>query len=117
MALIYRSEPFPTIWGWSFTSQKLIRETYEQNPKFIEQWLTSDYPAIQVRARKEHADISWGDETGISCTAYTATMVGCIYALSQGNGCAVAHHLHDPAHQRHSPQGVPTTCRRTTING
>ncbi len=31
-----------------------------------------DYPAIVVRSRKEHADIYWGDETGISCNAYTA---------------------------------------------
>jgi transposase len=34
--------------------------------------LTVDYPAIVVRARKELADIHWGDETGISCNAYTA---------------------------------------------
>lgn len=34
--------------------------------------MTIDYPAIRTRAQKEHADIYWGDETGISCNSYTA---------------------------------------------
>lgn len=57
---------------WDFTSQKPIKIAYEQNPDNIEQWLTTDYPAISLRARIEGADIFWGDETGISCNYYTA---------------------------------------------
>lgn len=40
--------------------------------KKIEQWLTTDYPAIVLRAHQEQADIYWGDETGISLGTYSA---------------------------------------------
>ena len=56
---------------WGFTPQKPVKRAYEQDPKKIAQWLETDYPAIEARARKEKAEIHLGDETGIQNTAYT----------------------------------------------
>jgi transposase len=50
---------------WGFTPQKPLRRAYEQNPKLVQQWLDEQYPAIAARAKKENAEISWGDETGL----------------------------------------------------
>ena len=50
---------------WGFTPQKPLRRAYEQNPKAVQRWLEEDYPAIVERAKKEEAEIQWGDETGI----------------------------------------------------
>ncbi|WP_226649599.1 IS630 family transposase, partial [Microbulbifer variabilis] len=38
---------------------------YEQNPKAVKKWLEEDYPNIKRRAKREDAEIYWGDETGI----------------------------------------------------
>ncbi|WP_459943304.1 IS630 family transposase, partial [Deferrisoma palaeochoriense] len=50
---------------WGFTPQKPLRRAYEQNPKAVEKWLHEEYPAIRARAKRENAEIHWGDETGI----------------------------------------------------
>ena len=50
---------------WGFTPQKPLRRAYEQNPKLVQKWLDEDYPAIAARAKKEDAEINWGDETGL----------------------------------------------------
>ncbi len=50
---------------WGFSPQKPIAKAYEQDPDAVEKWLKQDYPALQVKAKKEKADISWGDETGM----------------------------------------------------
>jgi len=50
---------------WGFTPQKPLRRAYEQNPKLVQQWLDEDYPAIAAKAKKEDAEINWGDETGL----------------------------------------------------
>lgn len=52
--------------AWHFTAQKPIRRATERDPAAIHDWLTHDYPAIVHRARKEHAEIHWADETGLS---------------------------------------------------
>ena len=31
----------------------------------IEDWLQNEYPKIKERAKKEQADIDWGDEMGV----------------------------------------------------
>jgi hypothetical protein len=31
----------------------------------IQKWLDEDFPAIAARAKKEDAEINWGDETGL----------------------------------------------------
>ena len=50
---------------WGFTPQKPLRRAYEQNPKLVQKWLDEDYPAIAAKAKKEDAEINWGDETGL----------------------------------------------------
>lgn len=50
---------------WGFTPQKPLRRAYEQNPKLVQQWHDEQYPAIAAKAKKEKADIHWGDETGL----------------------------------------------------
>ncbi|WP_459942059.1 IS630 family transposase [Deferrisoma palaeochoriense] len=50
---------------WGFTPQKPLRRAYEQNPKAVEKWLNEEYPAIRTRAKRENAEIHWGDETGL----------------------------------------------------
>jgi len=50
---------------WGFTPQKPVKRACEQNPKAVQRWLDDEYPAIKARAKKEKAEIYWGDETGI----------------------------------------------------
>jgi len=50
---------------WGFTPQKPLRKAYEQNPKAVKKWLDDQYPIISKRAKKEGAEIQWGDETGL----------------------------------------------------
>ena len=50
---------------WGFTPQKPIKRAKEQNSAAVEQWLKSEYPKIARTAKKEKAEIYWGDETGI----------------------------------------------------
>lgn len=51
---------------WGFTPQKPIKRAYEQQPERIKKWLDEEYPEIARRAKKEKAEILWGDETGLS---------------------------------------------------
>lgn len=57
---------------WGFTPQKPVKRAYEQNPKAVAQWQETVYPQIQARAKKERAEIHWGDETGIQNNDYRA---------------------------------------------
>lgn len=51
---------------WGFTAQRPLKRAYEQRPEAIRHWLTHAYPAIKARARREGAEIHWGDETSLS---------------------------------------------------
>ena len=55
---------------WGFTPQKPLRRAYKQNPKAVKTWLDKQYPAIAKRAKKEQAEIHWGDETGLCNDSY-----------------------------------------------
>lgn len=57
---------------WGFTPQKPAKRAYEQNPKAVQQWLETTYPAIAAKAKLEKAEIHWGDETGVQNDAYNA---------------------------------------------
>lgn len=57
---------------WGFTPQKPVKRAYEQDPKKVQVWLDKTYPTIAAKAKKEKAEIHWGDETGIQNTAYNA---------------------------------------------
>jgi transposase len=57
---------------WGFSAQKPIKRAYERNPQAVAQWLASSYPAIVEQAKKQDAEINWGDETGIEADDYVA---------------------------------------------
>lgn len=50
---------------WGFTPQKPIKKAYEQSPKAVQEWLDHTYPEIKKLAKKDDAEIYWGDETGV----------------------------------------------------
>ena len=50
---------------WGFTPQKPIRRAFEQNSQAVQRWLREQYPAIVKQAKREHAEIYWGDEMGL----------------------------------------------------
>jgi len=54
---------------WGFTPQKPVKRAYEQNSEMVKKWLETDYPLIVTQAKKEKAEIYWGDETGIQTGA------------------------------------------------
>ena len=51
--------------SWCFTPQKPIRRAYERNDERVRVWLNNEYPAIAAKAKRENAEIHWGDETGL----------------------------------------------------
>ncbi|HUU96809.1 MAG TPA: IS630 family transposase [Phycisphaerae bacterium] len=50
---------------WGFTPQKPVRRAYEKNPEAVRRWLAEQYPAIRARAKRDGAQIHWGDEMGL----------------------------------------------------
>ena len=54
---------------WGFTPQKPIKWAKEQSTPAVARWLLTDYPAIAARAKRENAEIHWGDETGLQTGA------------------------------------------------
>ena len=54
---------------WGFSPQKPLKRAYEQNAEAVKKWLDEEYPAIAKRAKKEKAEIHWGDETGLCNTS------------------------------------------------
>lgn len=50
---------------WGMTPQKPQKRAYEQRAPEVKAWLEEEYPAIQARAKREEAEIYWGDETGL----------------------------------------------------
>lgn len=57
---------------WGFTPQRPTKRAYEQNPEAVAKWHETTYPEIQAKAKREKAEIHWGDETGIQNDAYHA---------------------------------------------
>lgn len=51
---------------WGYTPQRPLKRAYEQRPKEIQEWLDARYPEIRARAKRENAEIHWGDETGVN---------------------------------------------------
>ena len=50
---------------WKFTPQKPLKRAYEQKPEAVKKWVEEEYPEILRKAKKEDAEIHWGDETGL----------------------------------------------------
>jgi transposase len=59
--------------SWGYTAQKPLRRSYAQQPQRVERWLKEEYPAIAERAKKENAEIHWGDESGINSGCQVGT--------------------------------------------
>lgn len=51
---------------WGFTPQKPLSRATQRSDAAIAGWLDQEYPRIARRAKRENAQIYWGDETGIS---------------------------------------------------
>lgn len=62
--------------SWGFTPQKPVRRAFEQDPEAVRQWLEEEYPAIAKAAKKEGAEIYWGDEMGLRSDHQTGTSYG-----------------------------------------
>lgn len=54
---------------WGFTPQKPVKWAKEQSTPAVARWLLTEYPAIAARAKREDAEIHWGDETGLQTGA------------------------------------------------
>lgn len=54
---------------WGFTPQKPIKWAKEQRSSTVAKWLLEAYPEIVKKAKKEKAEIYWGDETGLQTGA------------------------------------------------
>jgi transposase len=50
---------------WGLTCQRPTKKAYVQDNVKVKSFIEKAYPAIAQRAKQEHADIYWGDETGI----------------------------------------------------
>lgn len=59
--------------GWGLTPQKPMRRAYERDPAAVKRWLAEEYPAIHARAKREKAEIHWGDEMGLRSDHQTGT--------------------------------------------
>lgn len=51
--------------SWGFSAQKPIYKAYEQDPEAVKVWLEKTYPKIKRKAKKEKAEIYFGDEAGM----------------------------------------------------
>ncbi len=59
---------------WQFTSKKPIKRAYERKDTLTKQWLEVEYPKIKKEAKKENAQIWWGDET--ACVSIPTNLKG-----------------------------------------
>ena len=50
---------------WGMTPQKPQKRAYEQREPEVQAWLKEEYPGIVAQAKRENAEIYWGDETGL----------------------------------------------------
>jgi transposase len=59
--------------SWGFSPQKPVKRAYEQSGPKVKAWLTEVYPAIHAKAKKDGAEILWGDEMGLRSDHTTGT--------------------------------------------
>jgi transposase len=58
---------------WGYTPKKPSRHGRLQDPDEVEQWLEETYPAIEVQAFRENAEILWTDEVGVAADHHPGT--------------------------------------------
>ena len=61
---------------WGLTPQKPVRRAFEKDPVAVRRWLQEEYPRIAVAAKRESAQIHWGDEMGLRSDHQTGTTYG-----------------------------------------
>ena len=61
---------------WGFTPQKPVRRAFERDAQAIARWLKEQYPALRARAKREAAQIYWGDEMGMRSDHSAGTSYG-----------------------------------------
>lgn len=55
---------------WGMTCQRPAKRAYSQDDVKLKTFMNETYPSIVTKARKEDAEIYWGDETGINNQEY-----------------------------------------------
>lgn len=55
------------------TPQKPLWRAYQQDPERVRQWIETEYPAIARQARREKAEIWFGDESGVRSDYHAGT--------------------------------------------
>ena len=58
------------------TPQKPLWRAYQQDPELVRRWLKEEYPKIEQKARKEKAEIWFGDESGMRSDYHAGTTWG-----------------------------------------
>jgi transposase len=58
---------------WGYTPKKPSRHARQQDPDEVAQWLEETYPAIEVQAFREGAEILWTDEVGVAADHHPGT--------------------------------------------
>jgi transposase len=53
--------------------QRPLRRAYEQDPKLVDTWLAKEFPKIQALAKRERAELFFGDEAGIRSDFHAGT--------------------------------------------
>lgn len=53
--------------------QRPLYRAYQQDPERVERWLKEEFPALQKQAKKEKAEIFFGDEAGIRSDYHSGT--------------------------------------------
>jgi transposase len=61
---------------WRLSPQKPLRKAFEKNPQAVRRWLESEYPAIRSQAKREKAQVHWGDEMGVRSDHQTGRSYG-----------------------------------------
>lgn len=61
---------------WGLTPQKPVRRAWEQKPEEVEHWLKVRYPEVRAEAKREGAEIHWGDEMGLRSDHQAGTTYG-----------------------------------------
>jgi hypothetical protein len=58
---------------WGLTPQKPVRRAFERDPVAVQHWLDTEYPTIAAAAKRDKAEIHWGDEMGLRSDHQTGT--------------------------------------------
>lgn len=53
--------------------QRPLSKAFEQNPALAKQWVSREYPRIRARAKREGAEIFFGDESGVRSDFHAGT--------------------------------------------